>query len=89
MMIFRKRHGVELLSATTLTLMSFVCFVFVDNTDLPISGRKYLTGEDLVNPFQEALDQWTGGLGVTGEELTPIKSWCYLIDHMWTKTKWR
>ena len=57
MMMFRKRHRVELLSATTLTLLSLVCFAFVDNTDLPITGRKYSRGEDLIYPFQEALDR--------------------------------
>ena len=56
MMMFRKRHGVELLSATTLTLLSIVCFAFVDDTDLPITGQKHLSGEDFINPFQEALD---------------------------------
>ena len=36
-----------------------VCFseAFVDDTDLPITGRKHSTGEDLINPFQEALDR--------------------------------
>ena len=32
MMMCRKRHGVELLSATTVTLLSLVCFAFVDDT---------------------------------------------------------
>ena len=85
MMMFRKRHGVELLSATTLTFLSLVCFAFVDNTDLPITGRKHSSGEDLINPFQEALDQWTGRLTVTGKELAPTNSWCYLIDHVWKR----
>ena len=67
MTMLRKRHGVELLSATTLTLVSLVCFTFVDDTNLPITGRKHSTGE----------------------ELAPIKSWCYLINHVWTGTKWR
>ena len=68
MMMFRKRHGVELLSATTLTLLSLVCFTFVDDIDLPITGRKHSRGEDCINPFQEALDRWAGGLTVTGGE---------------------
>ena len=89
MMMCRKRHGVELLSATTVTLLSLVCFAFVDDTDLPITGRKHSRGEDLIHLFQEALDQWAGGLTVTGGELAPIKSGCYLVDHVWTGTKWR
>ena len=85
MMMFRKKHGVELLSAITLTLLSIVCFAFVDDTDLPITGQKHSLGEDLINLFQEALDRWVGGLTVTGGELAPIKSWCYLIDHVWKR----
>ena len=89
MMMFRKRHGVEFLSATTLTLVSLVCFAFVDDTDLPITVGKHSTGEDLINRFQEALDQWAVGLTVTGGELAPIQSWCYLVDHVWTGREWR
>ena len=89
MMMFRKQHGVEVLSATTLTLLSIVCFAFVDDTDLPITEQKHSSGEDLINPFRETLDRWAGGLTVTGGELVPIKSWCYLIDHVWTGTIWR
>ena len=47
MMILRKRHRVELLSATTLTLVSLVCCAFVDDTDPPITGGKHSTGEVL------------------------------------------
>ena len=79
----------EVLSATTLILLSIVCFAFVDNTDLPITGQKHSAGEDLINPFQEALDRRAGGLTVTDEELAPIKSWCYLIGHVLTGMKWR
>lgn len=43
MTIFAKSHGVRLLSATSLTLISLVCFAFGDNTDLP--------GENIVRLF--------------------------------------
>ena len=71
MMILRKHHGVEFLSATTLTLVGFVCFSFVDDTDLPMTGESHSRNEDLIKPFQEALNQWAGGLKVTGGELAP------------------
>ena len=67
----RKRHCVELLSVTTLTLVSLVCFAFVNDTDIPITGEKHSMEEDLVIPFQEALDRWAGGLTVIGEKFTP------------------
>ena len=69
MIMFRKQHTVEVLSATTLTLLSIVWFAFVNDTDLPITGQKHSSREDLINPFQEALDRWAGGLTVKGGEL--------------------
>ena len=56
MMMLRKCHGVELFSATTLTLVSFVCLSFVDNTDILVTGESHFSGEDLIKPFQEALN---------------------------------
>ena len=87
--MLRKRHGVELLSATTLRLVSLVCFTFVDDTDIPITGEKYSTGKDLAILFQEAINRWARGLTVTGGKLAPKTLWCYLVDHVWTGTKWR
>ena len=40
MTVFRKRHEVEVLSATTLALLSIVCFTFDNDMDLPITGQK-------------------------------------------------
>ena len=57
MMMFRKPHTVEVLSATTLILLSIVCFAFVDDIDLPITGQKYSSREDIISPFQDALDR--------------------------------
>ena len=57
-----KKHGVKLLSATSLNLISLVCFAFVDNTDLPVTGEQHSTGEDIAPSFQEALDRPAGVL---------------------------
>ena len=87
--MLRKHHGVEFLSAVTLTLVGFVYFSFVDDTDLPVTGELHSRGEDLTKPFQEALNRWASGLTVTRGELAPQKSWCYLIEQVWTGRKWR
>ena len=42
-----------------------------------------------VPSFQDALDRWAGGLTVTDGKLAPQKLWCYLIDFVWTGTKWK
>ena len=70
-MMLRKDHGVKFLSAVILTLVGFVYFSFVNNTDLPVTGDLYSRGEGLIKPFQEALNRWAGGLTVTGGELAP------------------
>ena len=87
MMMLQKRHCVKFLSAITLTLVRFVCFSFVDDIDIPAVGKPHSTSKDLIQPFQEALNQWAGELTVTGGELAPNKSWCYLINHVWTGKK--
>ena len=88
--VMKKRgHYVEMRSALSLSLISIVCFAFVDDTDLPISGKtRTTTGEELQQPFQEALDAWAHLISVTGGELCPKKSWCYIIDFHWTGKNW-
>ena len=82
--MLQKRHCDEFLSAITLTLVIFVCFSFVDKTDVPVPSKPHSTSEDLIQPFKEALNRWAVGLTVIDGELAPNKSWCYLIYHVWT-----
>ena len=63
-------HGMNLFTALSLTVISMVCFVFVDDIDLSVTGAtRDSSGEDLLQTFQETLDRWAGGLSVTGGEL--------------------
>ena len=83
----RHGHGVKLLSAMTLSMVCIVCFAFVDDTDLVISGEfKHSTGEETCIEFQTALDRWARSLIVSGGALCPDKSFCYLIDFHWNGT---
>ena len=48
----QRNHGVTILSAITNELINMVCFVFVNNTDLPETlDDPKATGEDLLEPF--------------------------------------
>jgi hypothetical protein len=77
-------QGVILPSALTLSLVSIVCFAFVDNTDLVISGQfRHSTGKESCEEFQSALDCWSRSLIASGGALCPIKSFCYQIDFPW------
>jgi hypothetical protein len=80
----RHNHGVKLRSALTLSLVSIVCFAFVDDTDLVISGQfRHSTGKESYEEFQSALDCWYHSLIASGGALCPLKSFCYLIDFHW------
>ncbi len=82
-------HGFNLLSALTSTLISFVCYAFVDDTDLVHSARTTAnSGEDVIAEMQEVLDRWGGVLRATGGALVPSKSYWYVIDFIWTGSKW-
>jgi hypothetical protein len=51
--------GLNVVSALSFTLVSFVCFAFVDDTDLIHCSRSTDTsGETLVPEVQACLDHW-------------------------------
>ena len=89
-MMYKAGHGVKLFTALTVTAIAFVCFAFVDDTDVVQTGDTIDTPySELIPDFQEALDRWAGGLRATGGALVPQKSYWYLIDFHWTGTEWR
>ena len=57
----KHNHGVNMRTSLSMTLISLVCFAFVDDMDLPVSALdKYMTGEEVEPMFQQALDRWAG-----------------------------
>ena len=77
----KEGHGISWESSLSGIVVSLVCFAFVDDTDLAISPAGASTGEDLITPAQRALDDWAGALGATGGELSPEKTFCYVLDY--------
>ena len=51
-MMLAKNHGIQLLSATLVTLICIVCFAFVDDTDLPVTEERHSTGESIAPLIQ-------------------------------------
>ena len=79
-------HGVNLLSAMSGTLISFICYAFVDDTDVVHAGSDvYTSGEDVMREMQVVVDRWEGGLRATGGALVPSKSYWYMIDFKWSR----
>jgi hypothetical protein len=83
-------HGLNLASAISGILLSFVCYAFVDDTDvIHVAISPLSTGEDVLLEMQTVIDRWEGGIRATGCALVPSKSCWFLIDFLWTGTKWR
>ena len=81
--------GALLISALSLTVLRFVCYIFVDDADIVITAKEVEeSGEDIVPVMQEAADHWEGVLRSTGGSISAPKSFWYLMDYSWTGTKW-
>ena len=81
--------GINLLSALSTALLSFVCYAFVDNTDIAHCSSLQATANDIVQEMQEVVDYWEGGLRTTGGALRVDKSFWYLIDFIWRNNEWQ
>jgi hypothetical protein len=84
-----KGHGFNMLSALSSVLISFVCYAFVDDTDLVHTAQSTaVSGEVVIDEMQGILDRWAGLLRATGGALVPKKSYWYAIDFKWNGSKW-
>jgi hypothetical protein len=82
--------GATFLTAISVTLVAFVCYAFVDDTDVVHTAQDVnTTGEDILKQMQQVIDHWEGGLRATGGAIVPRKSYWYLIDWVWERGKWR
>jgi hypothetical protein len=71
-MVQNAGYGATLISALSCAIISFVCYAFVDDTDLVHTrpGNDH-DGVDLIPEMQEAVDHWEGGLRASGGALVP------------------
>ena len=76
-------HKSTILSAYSAVSISFIGFLFVDDTDLVIMGTKQETPVEVQARLQAAITRWNGLLHVTGGALRPEKCYWYLISFIW------
>ena len=60
---------INLLSAISVSLLSFVCYAFVDDTDVAHCSSLTATAQDIINQKQDIVNHWEGGLRTTGGAL--------------------
>ena len=76
--------GATFLTAISVSLVVFVCYAFVDDTDVVHTAQDVNTkGEEILRQMQDVIDHWEGGLRATGGAIVPKKSYWYLIDWIW------
>jgi hypothetical protein len=89
-MVHAAGYGATFVSAISCAIVSFVCYAFVDDTDLVHTRHgDDIAGADLIPEMQDALDHWEGGLRTSGGALVPSKSHWYLVDFKWKNGSWR
>jgi hypothetical protein len=77
------RFGINILTSMSICLVSFVCYAFVDDTDVVHAKDTHTSGQEILQEMQAVVDHWEGGVRATGGALVPAKSWWYLIDFVW------
>ena len=75
---------------------SFVCYTFVDDSDVVHSLQDTNTTNDtemgttkLVKDMQKVVDTWEGGLRASGGALVTAKSYWFLIHFIFERNRWR
>ena len=84
-------HTSTITSVLSLTSLLLVCWLFVDDNDLPkVAPTTSTPGEDMIPATQASMDCWVGTLMATGGaiNLLPTKTFWYLIDFKWNGQNW-
>ena len=77
--------GATLIAAISLNTLIFNTVMYVNDTDLVITGETNKTTESLVNKTQQIINKWCKILWITGGCLRPEKCWWFLIEFKWDK----
>jgi hypothetical protein len=88
-MIRAAGYGATFVTALSCFVVSFICYAFLDDTDLVHTRLGTHSGTDLIPEMQEAVDHWEGGLRASGGTLVPEKSHWYLVDFKYKNGLWK
>jgi hypothetical protein len=79
-----KGFGSEFCSPISSTLIQFVGYAFVDDSDVVESKPHQSHYRMVTQNLQQAVDTWEGGLKATCGAIVPEKTFWYLIDFKWS-----
>ena len=87
-MLKARGYGFHVTNVMMHETFSFVCYAFVDDTDLVHAPTDDLGVPELVREMQDVINTWEGGLRASGGTLVPSKSYWYLIHFTFRNNKW-
>ena len=61
-MMRHSSFGINSLSAIMVSLLSFVCYAFVDDMDVAHCSALQSTAAEIIAEMQDVIDHWEGGL---------------------------
>ncbi len=83
-------YGAELVSVVSREAATLSCYAFVDDCDvIQVARSTEISGEEVIQQLQAAMNIWDGGLRATGGALVPRKSFWYLLDYTWENNLWK
>ena len=77
-----------LVTAISGLFLSFLGFLFVDDTDIIVLGQDDDTAVSVRAKLQRMVTHWNGILKVTGGALKQEKCYWYLADFVWNNRVW-
>ena len=87
-MLKAQGFGFKIINVMSKETFAFVCYAFVDDTDLVHSSPPDLDILEMMAKMQAVVDTWEGGLRASGGVLVPAKSYWYLIHFKFKNNKW-
>ena len=88
-MLKARGFGFKVTNVMTHEHFSFVCYAFIDDTDLVHAPNDDIGIPNLVQEMQDVIDTWEGGLRASGGALVPSKSYWYLIHFTFRNNRWQ
>jgi hypothetical protein len=89
-MLRAQGFGIHFCTPVSGETYDFVCYTYVDDTDLVSSLGVDHTVEENIDELQKVVDHWEGGIRATGGALVPEdKSYWYSLSMKWHQNKWK
>ena len=82
--LHKRGFAVKICTSISKQIFYMVGFAYVDDSDLIQSGNNPI---EVLESMQALMNNWSSLMGVTGGSISVEKSWWYLVEYIWKKSK--